>query len=132
MLHLIVCLCVCVCVCVCDRPLQDALSYLLIQELLTNQINLSLATCRKPKESEAIKSDINKQLAAKEEVLNSNNENQKQLQSAIDDLTKAVQSLNRRVQRVSTCKVQAVTTLKWTKMFTAINRVKCRPNTGGS
>ena len=132
MLHLIVCLCVCVCVCVCDRPLQDALSYLLIQELLTNQINLSLATCRKPKVSEAINSDINKQLAAKEEVLNSNNENQKQLQSAIDDLTKAVQSLNRRVRRVSTCKVQAVTTLKWTKMFTAINRVKCRPNTGGS
>jgi uncharacterized protein YlxW (UPF0749 family) len=107
-----VCGCVCVGVCVCDTSLQGAFSYLLIQELLTKQINISLATCRKPKDSEALNSDTNKQLAAKGEVLKSNNEKQKQLQSAIDALTKTVQSLNWTVQRVSTCKVQTVTTLK--------------------
>jgi SMC interacting uncharacterized protein involved in chromosome segregation len=116
----------------CNRTLHEALCCLHLQERLTKQINISQHTCRKLKESEAINSDINKQLAEKEKVLKSNTEKQKQLQSAIDSLTKTVESLNWTVQRVSTCKVQVVTTLKWTKMFTAINRVKCRPNTGVS
>jgi len=119
-------------VCECDSTLQEALCCLHLQELLIKQINTSRSTSRKLKDSEAINRHLKKQSAAKEKVLKSNNEKQKQLQSAIDGLTNTVQSLNRTVQRVSTCKIQVVTTLQWTEMFTAINRVKCRPNTGGS
>ena len=117
-------------VCECDSTLQEALCCLHLQERLTKQINKTRAISRKLKESEAINSHLKKQLAAKEKVLKSNNEKQKQLQSAIDGLTKTVESLNWTVQRVSTCKVQAVTTLLWTNVVPAINRVKCRPNTG--
>jgi SMC interacting uncharacterized protein involved in chromosome segregation len=120
---------VCVCVCECDRTLQEALCSLHIQERLTKQINKSRAISRKLKKSEAFNSHLKKELTAKGKVLKSNNEKQKELQSIIDGLTKTVESLNRTVQRVSTCKVHVVTTLKWTKMFTATNRVKCRPNT---
>jgi len=115
---------VCVCVCECDRTLQESLCYLQIQGRLTKQINKSQATCRKVMELEAVNSHLKKQLAAKEEDLKSNNEKQEQLQSVIDGLTKTVESLNRTVQRVSTCKILVVTTLNWTKVFTAINRVK--------
>ena len=138
-LHLVVCLCmwffVCasfVGVCECDSTLQEALCCLHLQELLIKQINTSRSTSRKLKDSEAINRHLKKQSAAKEKVLKGNNEKQKQLQSAIDGLTNTVQSLNRTVQLVSTCKVQYVTKLQWTKMFTAINRVKCRPNNGCS
>jgi uncharacterized protein YlxW (UPF0749 family) len=119
-------------VCECDGVLQEALCCLHLQELLIKQINKSRSTSRKLKESEAINSHLKKQSAAKEKLLKSNNEKQEQLQSVIDGLTKTVESLNRTVQFVSTCKVNVVTTLKWTKMFTAINRVKFPPNSGGS
>ena len=127
--YLCVCECVSVCVCECDRTLQEAHCCLHLQERLAKQINKSRATSRKLKESEAINSRLKKELAAAEKVLKSNNESQKQLQSVIDGLTKTVDSLNRTVQRVSTFKVQVVTTRKWTKMFTAINRVKFWSNT---
>jgi len=94
-----------------DITLQKALCYLEIQECLTKQINKSQAICRKLKESEAVNSHLKKQLAAKEEILKSNNEKREQLQSLIDGLTKTMDSLNRKVQRVSTCKVQVVKTL---------------------
>ena len=124
-------LCVCVSfVSVCHRTLQETLCCLHIQERLKKQINKSRATSRKLKESEAINSHLKKELAAKEKVLKSNNEKQEQLQSAIDGLTKTEGSLSQTVQRVCTCKVQYVMTLKWTKMFTAIIRVKFPPNPG--
>ena len=50
------------------------------------------ATCRKLKESEAVNIHLNKQLAAKEGVLKSNNVKQEQLQAAIDGLTKTEES----------------------------------------
>jgi len=126
------CVFVCVCVCVCkwDRKLQEILCYLQIQECLTKQINKSQAICTKLKESEEVNSHLKKQLAAKEEVLKGNNEKQEQLQTLINDLTKTVKSLNRTVHRVSTCKIQVLKTLNWTKILPAINRVKFLPKMG--
>jgi D-aminopeptidase len=40
---------------------------------------------------------------------------------------RAVQSLNRTVRRVSTCKIQVVKTLNWAKILPAINRVTFLP-----
>jgi len=103
--------CVNVCVCECDRTLQESLCYLQIQERLTKQINKYQATCKKLKELEAVNSHLKKELAAKEEDLKSNSDKQEQLQSVIDGLTKTVESPNRTVQRVSTCKILVVKTL---------------------
>jgi len=82
-------------------------------------------------ESEAVNSHLKKQSAAKEKVLKGHNGKLKQMQSVIDGLSKEVECLNRTVRLVSTCKIQVVTTLQWTKMFMVINRVKCWPNTEG-
>ena len=101
-------------------------------ECLTKQINKSQAICRKLKKSEAVKSRLKKQLAAKEEVLKNKNEEQEQLQSVVVGLTKTVQSLNRTVRRVITCKIQVVKTLNWNKILPAINRVTFLPTSGVS
>jgi hypothetical protein len=52
----------------------------------------------KLEESDSVSSDLKRQLEAKEEVLKSNNDKQKQLQTAVDSLTKTVDSLNKRLQ----------------------------------
>jgi uncharacterized protein (DUF3084 family) len=75
------------------------------------------ATRRKLKQSEAINSHLKKQLAAKEEVLKSVNEKLEQQLTVIDGLTQTVESLNRMLQLVSTCKIQFVTTLSSQKYF---------------
>jgi hypothetical protein len=71
---------------------------------------------------------LKKQLAAKEEVLKSISAKQEQLLIVIDGLTQTVESLNWTVQLVSTCKIQAVTAIKWSNVFPAINRVKSYTN----
>jgi len=60
---------------------------------------------------------LKKQLEAKEEVLRSKNVEKKQMQTAIDELTKTAESFNNTVQElcaqgkdVSTCKIKAVST----------------------
>jgi len=117
---------------VCDRKLRGVLCYFQFQENQTKQINISQATCKKLRESEAVNGHLKKELAAKGKVLKFNNKKQEQLQSLIDVLSKTAENPNRTVQRVITCKIQVVTTLKRTKMFSAINRFKFRPNTGVS
>jgi ankyrin repeat protein len=49
-------------------------------------------------ESDSINSDLKRQLQAKDEVLKSDNDKQKQLQTTIDGLKKTVDSLNQRLQ----------------------------------
>ena len=67
--------------------------------------------------SEAVNNDLKKQLEAKEEVLRSKNVEKKQMQTAIDELTKTVDSVEHTVQElcalikdVSTCNIEAVST----------------------
>jgi chromosome segregation ATPase len=81
--------------------------YLQIQEKLTKQFLISQATDRNLTQSEAVISDLKKQLdeyktklETKEEVLKINNETQIQLQTDIDGLTKTVQSINPTIQRL--------------------------------
>jgi hypothetical protein len=70
----------------------------------------------KLEESNLVSSDLKRQLREQEEVLKSNKDEQKQLQTTIDDLTKTVESLNQRLQAlceppkfVSTFKIPALT-----------------------
>ena len=97
---------------------------------------------------------LKEQIEAKEEVLNVKIETQKQLQTRIDDQTKREEANNRTVQElrekqkelqatineliktvepdVSTCKVEAVTTSKWSENLPSINVVKYGTNTNVS
>ena len=75
------------------------------------------------------------QLEAKDGVLQSNNEKQKQLQATIDGLTKTVETLNQTLQLlcahpkdVSTRKVETDSTSKWTEIPPAVNIANVRPN----
>jgi uncharacterized coiled-coil DUF342 family protein len=71
-----------------------------IQEKLTNQILLSQATSKELNKTVALNNDLKKQLEVKDEVLKSINEKQTQLHTAIDDLTKSVNSINQAVQKL--------------------------------
>ena len=142
-----ICICEFVCVCVCvrerererarerarererDRKLQAVLCYLQLQKNKKKTNKYIASYLPETTESEAVNSHLKEQSAAKRKVLKGNNEKQEQLQSAIDGLSKTVESLNRKVQFVYTCKVNVVTTLKWTKILPAINRVTFQPNT---
>jgi predicted translin family RNA/ssDNA-binding protein len=94
---------------------------------------------------------LNEQLQAKEEVLNFNIETRKQMQTAIDEITRREETNNRTIQElreeqkqlvatiddltktmepdVSTCKLEAVTSSKWSEKLPAIILVKFRKNT---
>ena len=100
---------VCVRACVCDATLPVTLSYSQLQESLEVQIqNAEVINLRlrnqldefkmKIGESDSINSDLKRQLQAKDEVLKSDNDKQKQLQTTIDGLKKTVDSLNQRLQ----------------------------------
>jgi hypothetical protein len=64
-----------------------------LQEHLTKQILITQKT-------EALNNGWKKQLEAKGELLKSNNQKHKQLQTTIDGLTQTVKSLNETVQRL--------------------------------
>jgi septation ring formation regulator EzrA len=94
---------------VCDTTLQVTSCYLQLQEYLTQRIHESEATIgslsngldefkKKLEESNSVNSDLKRQLQAKDEVLKSNDNTQKQLQATLDSLTKTVESLNQRLQ----------------------------------
>jgi chromosome segregation ATPase len=107
-----------------------------IQEHLKKQIFISQATDRNLTQSEAVISDLKKQLdeyktklEIKEEVLKNKNETQIQLRNDLDGLTKAVQSMNQTIQRlcetpehVSTYKIAAVALSKWAEVSPDISR----------
>ena len=70
----------------------------------------------KLRQSASVNSDLKEHLEAKEEVLQSKNEEKEQLQTAIDALTKTMDSVKQTVKQlcgqirdVSTCKTEAVT-----------------------
>ena len=122
----------------CHITSQVTLCYFQPQEQLNKEISIRKALSRKLNESEAgnnhlqsqisefkkqleqsasVNIDLKKQLEAKEEVLRSKNEEKKQMQTAIDELTKTADSFNHTVQElcakgkdVSTCKVKAAST----------------------
>jgi soluble cytochrome b562 len=71
----------------------------------------------KLEQSASNNSDLKKQLEAKEEILLRKNEEKKQMQTAIDELTKTLDSVDQtvkelcgQVKNVSTCKIEAVST----------------------
>jgi uncharacterized protein YigA (DUF484 family) len=124
-----------------------------LQEYLTNNTNIFEAAFRslklpedeckyKLQQSDCIISnlkatidDLTKTGKANNRTIQEQREKQKQLQANIDDLTKTVQSLNQTVQLlcgrlkdVSTCKVEAVITSKWTEIPLAINIATFLPN----
>jgi polyhydroxyalkanoate synthesis regulator phasin len=52
----------------------------------------------KLEESNSVSSDLKRQLQEQEEIVKSNNDKQKQLQTTIDGLTETVEALNKRLQ----------------------------------
>jgi peptidoglycan hydrolase CwlO-like protein len=71
----------------------------------------------KLEQSASFSDDLKTQLEAKEEVLQRTNEEKKQMQTAVDELRKNVDSVNQQVQElcgqikdVSTCKLDASST----------------------
>jgi chromosome segregation ATPase len=101
--------------------LQVNIFYLQLQDDLTQQNHTLQTTARKLNESEAVNhhlqrqqdefkialeqsaslnSNLKKQLEAKEEVLQSRNEENKQMQTRIDSLIKTVGTVNRTVQEL--------------------------------
>jgi predicted nuclease with TOPRIM domain len=122
---------------VCDITLQETLCYLQIQEYPTKQILISQDTDRNLTQSEAVNSDLKKQLdeyktklEIKEEFLKNIIETQTQLQTDLDGLKRTVQSMNKTIQRlcetpehVSTYKIAAVALSKWTEISQDICRV---------
>jgi predicted nuclease with TOPRIM domain len=52
----------------------------------------------KLQQSDSVSSDLKRELQEKEELLKSNRDKQKQLQTTIDELTKTVEALNQRLQ----------------------------------
>jgi polyhydroxyalkanoate synthesis regulator phasin len=104
-----VCVFVCLFVCVCDTKLSLPLCHSQLQEYLTQRIHrteIDRNVLRnqldefkmKLEESNSVSSDLKRQLQEQEEVLKSNNDKQKQLQTTIDGLTKTVELLNKRLQ----------------------------------
>jgi polyhydroxyalkanoate synthesis regulator phasin len=98
-----------VCLFVCDTTLQVTVWYLQLQEHLTQRTyEAEAANSRlrnqldefkmKLEESNSVSSDLRRQLQAKDDVLKSDNDIQKQLQTTIDGLKKTVDSLNQRLQ----------------------------------
>jgi len=89
----------------------------------------------KEKELQATIDGQTKTLNANNRTVQELGEIRKQLQANIDGLTKTVEALNRTVQLlcehpkdVSTCKVETISTSKWTEIPPAINIANFRPN----
>jgi polyhydroxyalkanoate synthesis regulator phasin len=94
---------------VCDTTLPVPVWYLQLQDHLRDRIRVAEAANdvlreqldkfkMKLEQSDAVSSDLKKQLQAKEDLLKNNIDKEKQLQTTIDGLTKTVDSLNQKLQ----------------------------------
>ena len=107
-----------------------------MQEQLKAETHISEAAFRSLNlEKDEFKSKLQQTAEANNRTVQELRESQEQLQATIDGLTKTVEALNQTVQllckhskEVSTCKVETVSTSKWTEIPPAINIANFRPN----
>ena len=117
----------------CQKELQATIDGLTKTEKANNRKVQELRESQK--QLQATIGDQTKIVKANNRTVQELRENQKQLQANIDGLTKTVEALNQTVlllrkhpKDVSTCKVETVSTSKWTEIPPAINIANFRPN----